>query len=50
MKLRYFTDTDTPFIELIDWTSSSSEAVSDNLIEGLDANGKPVVVTVVPVR
>ena len=29
MKIRYFPDTDTPFIEQADRVSSSSEAVSD---------------------
>jgi len=36
MKIRYFPDTDTLYIELADRVSSSSEAVSDNLIVDLD--------------
>jgi uncharacterized protein YuzE len=45
MKIRYFPDTDTLYIELSDRLSSSSEAVSDNLIVDFDALGKPVGVT-----
>jgi len=32
MKIRYFPDTDTLYIELADRVSSSSEAVSDNRV------------------
>ena len=45
MKIRYFPDTDTLYIELADRASSSSEAVSDNLIVDFDEGGKPVGVT-----
>ena len=45
MKIRYFPDTDTLYIELADRVSSSSEAVSDNLIVDFDAQGKPVGMT-----
>ena len=45
MKIRYFPDTDTLTIELADRLSSSSEAVSDNLIVDFDAMGNPVGVT-----
>jgi len=45
MKIRYFPDTDTLYIELADRVSSSSEAVSDNLIVDFDELGKPVGVT-----
>ncbi|MEY4802512.1 MAG: hypothetical protein RLZZ274_1243 [Cyanobacteriota bacterium] len=45
MKIRYFPDTDTLHIELADRVSSSSEAVSDNLIVDFDELGKPVGVT-----
>jgi hypothetical protein len=34
MKIRYFPDTDTLYIELADRVSRSSEAVSDDLIVG----------------
>jgi uncharacterized protein YuzE len=42
MKIRYFPDTNTLYIELADRLSSSSEAVSDNLIVDFDELGKPV--------
>jgi uncharacterized protein YuzE len=45
MKIRYFPTTDTLSITLADRVSSSSEAISDNLIVDFDANGKPVGVT-----
>ena len=45
MKIRYFPDTDTLYIELADRASSSSEAVSDHLIVDFDERGKPVGVT-----
>jgi uncharacterized protein YuzE len=36
MKIRYFPDTDTLYIELADRASSSSEAVNDHLIVDFD--------------
>mgnify|MGYP006278389719 CR=1 FL=1 len=45
MKIQYFPDTDSLYIELADRVSSSSEAISDNLIVDFDAVGKPVGVT-----
>lgn len=45
MKIRYFLDTDTHYIELADRVSSSSEAVRDNLIVDFDAQGHPVGLT-----
>ena len=45
MKIRYFQDTDTLHIALADRVSSSSEAISDNLIVDFDAEGKPVGLT-----
>jgi uncharacterized protein YuzE len=44
MKIRYFPDTDTLYIALAERDSSSSEAISDNLI--VDDQGRPVGVTV----
>ncbi|WP_315858399.1 MULTISPECIES: DUF2283 domain-containing protein [unclassified Cyanobium] len=49
MKIRYFPDTDTLYIELADRVSSSSEALSDNLIVDFDELGKPVGVTLLPI-
>jgi len=45
MKIRYFPDTDTLYIELADRASCSSEAVSDHLIVDFDEECKPVGVT-----
>jgi len=45
MKIRYFPETDTLYITLADRVSSSSEAISDNLIVDFDENGMPVGVT-----
>jgi uncharacterized protein YuzE len=45
MKIRYFPDTDTLYIELADRASNSSEAVSDHLIVDFDEGGKTVGVT-----
>ena len=45
IKIRYFPETDTLYIELADRVSSSSEAVRDNLIVDFDAQGNPVGVT-----
>ena len=42
MKIRYFPDTDTLYIALAERDSSSSEAISDNLIVDFDAQGRPV--------
>ena len=46
MKIRYFPDTDTLYIALAERDSSSSEAISDNLIVDFDAQGRPVGLTV----
>jgi len=46
MKIRYFSDTDTLYIALAERDSSSSEAISDNLIVDFDDQGRPVGVTV----
>ena len=46
MKIRYFPDTDTLYIALAERGSSSSEAISDNLIVDFDDQGRPVGVTV----
>lgn len=48
MKIRYFPHTDTLTIALADRVSSSSEAVSDNLIVDFDEQGRPVGVTLLP--
>jgi uncharacterized protein YuzE len=45
MKICYFRDTDTLYIELADRASCSSEAVSDHLIVDFDEECKLVGVT-----
>ena len=50
MKIRYFPDTNTLYIELADRLSSSSEAVGYNLIVDFDELGKPVGVTLAEQR
>jgi uncharacterized protein YuzE len=46
MKLTYFPDTDTLYIDLADRPSTESEVVNDNLIVDLDSEGRPVGITV----
>ena len=46
MKLTYFPDTDTLYIDLADRPSMESEVVNDNLIIDLDGEGRPVGITV----
>ena len=45
MKIRYFPDTDTLYIALAERESTSSEAISDNLIIDFDAQSRPVGLT-----
>lgn len=46
MKLTYFPETDTFYIDLADRPSTESEVVNDNLIIDLDSEGRPVGITV----
>lgn len=46
MEIRYFPDTDTLYISLVERDSSSLEAINDNLIVDFDDQGRPVGVTV----
>ena len=46
MKLTYFPDTDTLYIDLADRPSAESEVLNDNLIIDLDEEGRPVGITV----
>ncbi|MBF2035601.1 MAG: DUF2283 domain-containing protein [Leptolyngbyaceae cyanobacterium T60_A2020_046] len=46
MKLTYFPDTDTLYIDLADRPSVESEVLNDTLIIDLDENGCPVGITV----
>jgi uncharacterized protein YuzE len=45
MKLNYFPDTDTLYIDLADRPSTESEVVNDNLVIDLDEQGRPVGIT-----
>ena len=46
MKLTYFPDTDTLYIDLADRTSIESEVINNSLIVDLDDEGRPVGITV----
>ncbi|MGJ3253282.1 MAG: DUF2283 domain-containing protein [Elainellaceae cyanobacterium] len=46
MKLTYFPDTDTFYIDLADRPSVESEVINDNLIIDLDEAGQPVGITI----
>jgi uncharacterized protein YuzE len=45
VRLTYFPDTDTLYIDLADRPSVESEVVNDNLIIDLDNQGRPVGIT-----
>ena len=46
MKVRYFEDTDTLYIELSDNKAASTEELNDNVLLELDSNGKVVGLTI----
>lgn len=46
MKIQYFPDTDTLYIDLAARPSIESEVINDNVIVDLDNEGKPVGITV----
>ena len=46
MKIQYFPDTDTLYIDLADRPSAESEVISESLIVDLDRDGKPVGITI----
>ena len=46
MKIRYFSDTDTLYIDLANRPSTESEAISESLIVDFDDKGKPVGITI----
>ncbi|MBM5818319.1 MAG: DUF2283 domain-containing protein [Cyanobacteria bacterium K_Offshore_surface_m2_239] len=45
MKIRHFPEPDILYIALAERDSSSSQAINDNLIVDVDAQGRPVGVT-----
>jgi uncharacterized protein YuzE len=46
MKIQYFPETDTLYIELADRPSIESEMINESLIVDLDEAGKPVGITI----
>ena len=46
MKVRYFEDTDTMYIELSDREPASTEELNDNVMLELDKDGKVVGLTI----
>lgn len=46
MKVRYFEDTDTLYIELSDKEPARTEELNDNVLLELDENGKVVGLTI----
>ena len=46
MKIQYFPDTDTLYIDLADRPSTESEVISESLVVDLDKDGKPVGITI----
>ena len=46
MKIQYFPDTDTLYIGLANRSSTASEVISESIIVDLDADGKPVGITI----
>ena len=46
MKIQYFPDTDTLYIDLADRPSTESEVISESLVVDLDRDGKPVGITI----
>jgi uncharacterized protein YuzE len=50
MKVRYFEDTDTLYIELSDKKPASTEELNDNVMLELDKSGKVVGLTIEHVK
>ena len=46
MKIQYFPDTDTLYIDLANRSSTVSEIISESIIVDLDEDGKPVGITI----
>ncbi|MEM9091194.1 MAG: DUF2283 domain-containing protein [Cyanobacteria bacterium P01_F01_bin.53] len=46
MKIQYFPDTDTLYIDLAARDSTESEVINDHFIVDLDSEGKPVGITI----
>lgn len=50
MKIRYFEDTDTLYIELKDQVPTQTEELNDNVLLELDSEGKVVGLTIEHVK
>lgn len=46
MKIQYFPDTDTLYIDLANRPSTESEVISESIVVDLDGDGKPVGITI----
>ena len=46
MKIQYFSDTDTLYIDLANRPSTESTVISESMIVDLDEAGKPVGITI----
>ena len=46
MKIQYFPDTDTLYIDLSNRQAVASETMSENLIVDVDSTGKPTGITI----
>lgn len=46
MKIQYFPDTDTLYIDLANRPSTESEVISESIVVDLDEDGKPVGITI----
>ena len=46
MKIQYFPDTDTLYIDLADRPSTESEVISESVVVDMDGDGKPVGITI----
>lgn len=46
MKIQYFSDTDTLYIDLANRPSTESEVISESVVIDIDGDGKPVGITI----
>ena len=46
MKIQYFPDTDTLYLDLASRPSTSSQVVHENLVVDIDDEGRPVGITI----
>ena len=46
MKIQYFPDTDTLYIDLANRPSTESEVINESIVVDVDVDGKPVGITV----